>query len=560
MTDAANPAIFFHPDQIEGKGKDLVGRRSAGQSFLKGFLRHNSAATINAVTETGDGAKAFDAAARALGETRPLNVKVMRGGGDFTGAGTVFFPTPGYQRAAWLRQRYGQASCSLVGITHTVSTRRIIEGFHEQMSQPVEPWDAVICTSRAVRSVVARQFELESEYFRQRFGATRTPQPHLPVIPLGIEADDFTPIPGARERLRAAYGVPDDGVVVMTMGRLSVVEKANPLPLLIALESIAQQVRLPVHLWMVGWASRPEEEALHRDGAAAIAKSVTTRVIDGREPDIRRNIWAAADVFTLPSDSIQETFGLVPVEAMAAGLPVVMPDWDGFRDTVVHGVSGLLVPTRMSAPGNGELLARRFADETDGYLHYLTLVQGQVQIDVPAYIRSLAALITNADVRRKLGAQAVRHVRQHLDWRAVVPQYFALATELGQMRATGRASTPTLPSGPVSPLEVDPFDLYADYPTATLDPDAPITPGLRSSPALLALFDKVSGRELYKRRPYSPELVATALGHITGAGDVPMTTTRLARAMGAKLTDTGQLVLFLAKGDLVRLPQLTPRK
>ena len=560
MTDAANPAIFFHPDQIEGKGKDLVGRRSAGQSFLKGFLRHNRAPVINAVTETQEGAKAFDAAARALGETRPLNVKVMRGGGDFSQAGTVFFPAPGYQRAAWLRQRFGQGSCSLVGITHTVSTRRIIEGFHDLMSQPVEPWDAIICTSRAVRSVVARQFELESEYFRQRFGATRTPQPHLPVIPLGIAADDFTPVPGARERLRAAYGVPEDAVVVMTMGRLSVVEKANPLPLLIALEAIAQQVKLPVHLWMVGWASRPEEEALHRDGAATIAKSVTTRLIDGRDPDIRRNIWAAADVFTLPSDSIQETFGLVPVEAMAAGLPVVMPDWDGFRDTVIHGETGFLVPTRMSAPGGGTALARRYADETDGYLHYLTLVQGQVQIDVPAYIRALGALITQPQLRRRLGAQAAAHVRRTLDWQAILPQYLALADELGLMRAGGQATTPPLPSGPLSPLEVDPFDLYADYPTATLDPDAPITIGLRSSNALLAVFDKISGRELYKRRPYPPAAIAAALGHIAGAGATPMTTARLAQAMGAKLVNTEQLVLYMAKGDLVRLPSLTPRK
>ena len=34
------PDIFFHPDAVESEGKDLVGRRSAGQSFLKGWLAH----------------------------------------------------------------------------------------------------------------------------------------------------------------------------------------------------------------------------------------------------------------------------------------------------------------------------------------------------------------------------------------------------------------------------------------------------------------------------------------------------------------------------------------
>jgi alpha-maltose-1-phosphate synthase len=297
MTDI-NPAIFFHPDQIEGKDKDLVGRRSAGQSFLKGFLRNHRADRINAVVETADAAKALAEAAGILGETRPIDTVVMRGGGDFTKAGTVFFPTPGYQRAPWLRQRYGAQSCSFVGITHTVSTRRIMEGLHTLLAEPVEDWDAIICTSRAVQSVVKRQFALEAEYYRQRFGAMRTPQPQLPVIPLGIETADFAPLPGARERMRAARGVPDDGIVIMTMGRLSVVEKANPVPLFMALEMLAQQLKVPLHLWMVGWASRPEEEALHRDGAAAIAKSVTTTIIDGRDPDTRRNIWAGADLFT----------------------------------------------------------------------------------------------------------------------------------------------------------------------------------------------------------------------------------------------------------------------
>ena len=36
----STPALFFHPDQIEGAGRDLVGRRSAGSSFLAGWLAH----------------------------------------------------------------------------------------------------------------------------------------------------------------------------------------------------------------------------------------------------------------------------------------------------------------------------------------------------------------------------------------------------------------------------------------------------------------------------------------------------------------------------------------
>ena len=45
-------------------------------------------------------------------------------------------------------------------------------------------------------------------------------------------------------------------------------------------------------------------------------------------------LWAAADVFLSLVDNIQETFGITPLEAMAAGLPVVASDWDGYRYTM----------------------------------------------------------------------------------------------------------------------------------------------------------------------------------------------------------------------------------
>jgi len=60
--------------------------------------------------------------------------------------------------------------------------------------------------------------------------------------------------------------------------------------------------------------------------ATASERAMAAVTADGRNPDIRRDVWHAADVFASPSDNIQETLGPTPVEAMAAGLSSVISD------------------------------------------------------------------------------------------------------------------------------------------------------------------------------------------------------------------------------------------
>ncbi|WP_373354957.1 glycosyltransferase family 4 protein [Pseudoroseicyclus sp. CXY001] len=544
-------ALYFHPDQIEGEGRDLVGRRSAGESFLKGWLEHGPEGPLGALTETEAHAAALAKALEARGAQRALSARSLASGRDFTDLGTIFFPTPGFSSAPWARLRHGAARASFVGLTHTISTRRIVESFHGLVTQPVEPWDAIICTSRAVRSVMVQHLEAEARYLRQRFGASRVPLPELPVIPLGIQTADFAPRPGARQAMRARFGAPEGAFVVMTMGRLSIAEKANPLPLFLALQRLAEAGH-EVHLWLTGWTERPQQEALHRDGAAALAPGVTTTLIDGREPAVRRDLWAGADVFTLPADSIQETFGLVPVEAMAAGLPVVMPDWDGFRDTVVHGETGFLIPTRMAPPGAGAGLGRRFAAGTDQYLQHLTLVQSQVQIDVPAYAEALTALAESPELRARLGAAASRHAAAELDWQAVVPRYLELADELAARRAAA-GEAPKI----ASPREADPFTLYAGYPSAALSGDTLVEAKGAAPEQLLTEIDRLSARQLYRRSVLSPAQLAAVAEVLAERG--PMSVAALAEASGLALAPCMAAVLQLAKVDLVALPKVPLR-
>ncbi|TRZ77251.1 MAG: glycosyltransferase [Deltaproteobacteria bacterium] len=71
---------------------------------------------------------------------------------------------------------------------------------------------------------------------------------------------------------------------------------------------------------------------------------VRVLVADSRDADARRQSWAA-DLFISLSDNIQVTFGLTPIGAMVAGMPVVVTDLDGYKETVSEEVDGFRIPT-----------------------------------------------------------------------------------------------------------------------------------------------------------------------------------------------------------------------
>mgnify|MGYP001333871824 CR=1 FL=1 len=107
--------------------------------------------------------------------------------------------------------------------------------------------------------------------------------------------------------------------------------KANPAPMYQALEQAGR--RTPVVCIEAG--VFPND--LIRKGFLAAQKTLAPSVrfvwVDGNNEVSYRQAWQGADVFVSLSDNIQETFGLAPVEAMASGLPVVVSDWDGYKDT-----------------------------------------------------------------------------------------------------------------------------------------------------------------------------------------------------------------------------------
>ena len=155
-----------------------------------------------------------------------------------------------------------------------------------------------------------------------------------------------------------------------------------------------------------------------------------------------------------------------------------------------------------------------------------------------------------------MGAAGQNHVKARLDWQAIIPQYRDLARELSLIRAAGQPGSPPL-TGAISPLEVDPFDLYSDYPTATISAETVLQIGLIPTAELLAMYDRISGRDLYKRRIISPALALRMGQVVQQAGQI--TLADLARTVGENMATIESATLYLAKAGILRLPEIGPR-
>jgi glycosyltransferase involved in cell wall biosynthesis len=473
---AANAAIYFHEEGYRTDQPKLMGRHAAGEGFLKGFLAYAEVGELVAYAESEAQFQLFGRMCEATGGRNAGLPKHWAGPGregPLARAGTLMLPGPGLAEYAWRRRRGDPRAYAICGVTHTTASHRVMDGFGELLTGPVEPWDAVICTSQAVRVTIGHVLDRYADWLKERLGATLFPRPLLPVIPLGVDCAALAPTEterlAMRRRWRERLRIGPDDVVALFVGRLSWHAKAHPLPMYAGLEQAARRHGMAgrLHLIEAGWHANDWIRDGFLEAQKAVAPSVRCHAVDGRDPAARREIWHAADLFCTFSDNIQETYGLTPVEAMAAGLPVVASDWNGYRDTLVHGETALLVPTAMPEPASGMVFAERHEDGRDSYDHYCAQTSLVSAVEVGAAAEAIASLVGDPDRRRSMGEAGRQRARTLFDWQVVVRQYQELWAEQAAMRAAA-APSPALP--PPHPLRDNPFALFGHYPTRLLGP------------------------------------------------------------------------------------------
>lgn len=161
------------------------------------------------------------------------------------------------------------------------------------------------------------------------------------VIPNGINIDDFDVL-YSRERCREKLGLPIDSKIILFVGTL--IQHKGHGVLLKAVPKILKNIPNAKLVFVGDGGMKEELERICK--RLNVEKHVKFAGFVG---DISKKplYYRAADVFVLPSTG-PELFGIVNLEAMACGIPIVASKIGGIPDIVKDGENGLLVPPRNS--------------------------------------------------------------------------------------------------------------------------------------------------------------------------------------------------------------------
>ncbi|MEG6512828.1 glycosyltransferase family 4 protein [Desulforamulus ruminis] len=179
-----------------------------------------------------------------------------------------------------------------------------------------ESW-RVICCSNYMYGELRHVFQL--------------PEDKIRIIPNGVDPENFKP-KGTKNIRRENYAAPGEKIVYY-VGRL-VSEKGVQ----VLLEAVPKILRYHPNTKLVVAGKGPFEGELRQQaGRLGISNNV---YFTGYVNDTARNdLYRYADVAVFPS--LYEPFGIVALEAMAAGTPVVVSDNGGLGEIVHHGVNGM---------------------------------------------------------------------------------------------------------------------------------------------------------------------------------------------------------------------------
>lgn len=430
----------------------------------------------------------------------------------------------------------------ITAVTHSISYQEFLGDLALHLTAGLQPWDSMVCTSTCGRKVMRNLLDYVAERIQKETGARISYQGRLDVIPLGVNTELFRP--REKRELRRLLELPSDKLILLWFGRFSLCDKADLCPLLLAFKKLCAKYHGDdLLLLMAGEDVRRGDAKIISQFAAEIG--IADKVLVRRNPTLASGplYYSASDVFLCPSDNVQETFGQTVIEAMASGLPVICSDWDGYRDTVVHGKTGFRIPTYW-AQCDSKIC--HGAPITPWPYDHLYLSQS-VSVDVPEMANAMLLLARNRQLRDKMGLEARHHAVENFDWKVVINQY----EKLWKILNATAESAPPRTSRRATWLKPSYVRHFRSYPTRMLEPSDQV----KTSRAISrrpkpeeAVYPNMGMRSSFRA-----EVADSILKYASGGASVRELQRRISKS---SVTDEDVLwyILYLLKYDYLCLP------
>ena len=239
-------SLYYENDGFNIKGKKLMGRQAAGWSFLQSIIKSNRYKNLGVYLRNMSQKELLidDIKSILTNDNNSIDIRSFPyAKPNLTSEyGGIQLPGPNIIDFANHRSFFGHHLYSLCGITHTTASFNVMNSFSSLLTEPVMPWDAIICTSESVLNTANTIIDTKAEFLGNRFKVSKEFLPQLPVIPLGINNDDFIFDPEYKTSSRNNLDIKEDDIVIIYVGRLSFHAKAHHLPMYLALEKIANKL------------------------------------------------------------------------------------------------------------------------------------------------------------------------------------------------------------------------------------------------------------------------------------------------------------------------------
>ncbi len=462
------PALVASSDLLP-EGGPLNGRRLAGQTLLWLWSKYSASDPL-ALLSSKDLKAGFERFSRLAGHRGKLNILDFINPAEITPYGALFLPDPSIGRWAHWRALCGPAKFSLIGQIHTLSTPVSMRLMQELVTEPIKPWDALICSSHAGKAVVQGVLDDREEQLLNRFQQNipaNIERPQLPVIPLPIDTEQIQKALPSKISARKNLGLDPNAHVVLWLGRLSMLTKLDPWPTYLALEQAALLLKKPLILIECGPDDSPHQ-AIHFNQLKSLCPHVNFARFGGDKPvseSTKYQCMASSDIAISLVDNTQETFGLSVAEAMASGLPVVASNWNGYRDLIRDGIDGFLIPTKWSSSAH-DLSTRLGWASSLGIMNYpmsAGCLAQLVQIDLSAAVAAIVSLLTQPAMLRAMSEAAKFRAEKHFGFAFVMAKYIELFELLKEKRqlASEKHQIPQKPS-----ITINPVQAFTSYPSS----------------------------------------------------------------------------------------------